>query len=134
MQPRHGDVLILIPDFLSEIAWKCSRYGCCSFAYSEVLLRDSSDMLQAWRHSDTYSDSFKLQSKYDPDLDVVLSLIQITVQIRSRFGCHSVTHSNYSPDTIQIRMSFCHSFKLQIQFRYAPDTEAILILIQIQHS
>ena len=70
-----------------------------------------------------------------------------TLQIRSRFRCHSVTHSNYSLDTIQIRTSFCHSFKIrsrydpdsdvimsliQIHFRYAPDTDAILAIIQFQ--
>ena len=39
-----------------------------------------------------------------------------TVQIRSRYGCHSVTHSNSD---------------FQIQFGYATDTDAILILIQV---
>ena len=41
---------------------------------------------------------------------------QDTVQIRSRYGCHFDTHSD---------------FNFLIQFKYAPDTEAILILIQI---
>ena len=71
------------------------------------------------------------------------------IHIRSRFVCHFVTHSNmvqirsryefhtdtsfripfqYSPDTVQITMSFCHSFK--IQSRYDPDTNVILTLIQ----
>ena len=42
-----------------------------------------------------------------------------TVQIRSRHGCHFVTHSN---------------FNFKIHSRYAPDTAAILSLIQISIS
>ena len=63
----------------------------------------------------------QIQYRYAPDMDAILILIQIqlsnTVQIRSRHGCHSDTHSNSD---------------FQIQYRYAPDTDAILLLIQIQ--
>ena len=63
-----------------------------------------------------------------------------TVQIHSGRGSHSVAHSDsdfrYSSDTLQIRMPFWYSFRFnfQIQFRYAPNTDVILILIQIQLS
>ena len=63
-----------------------------------------------------------------------------TVHICSRYGCHPDTHSDsdstYSTDTLQTRMPSWYSFKInfQIQFRYAPDTDAILILIQRQLS
>ena len=80
-------------------------------------------------HSDTYSDS-------SSDM----------VQIRSRHECHPDTHSDsafrYSSDTRQIRMpscsdmlqirkSFCYSFRslIQIQYGYTPDTDAIPLLI-----
>ena len=65
--------------------------------------------------------TFQIYSKYAPDTEAILILIQFLnsdkVRIRSRHGCH--------PDTYSI-------FKVMIQFRYAPDTEAILLLIQIQ--
>ena len=59
-----------------------------------------------------------IQFKYASDTDVVLILIQIqpfdTVQIRSRYGCHSDTHSDstfrYSSDTLQTRTPFWYSF------------------------
>ena len=58
--------------------------------------------------------------------------------MRSKHGCHSNTHSTlrYSSDTLQTWMSSWYSFRFnfQIQFRYAPDTNAILILIQNQLS
>ena len=42
----------------------------------------------------------------------------------------------YSTDTLQTRKPFCHSFRirLQIQSRYAPDTDSILSLILIIRS
>ena len=59
---------------------------------------------------------------------------QLQVQIHSRQGSHSVTYPDpsYSTDTFQTRKSFCYSYRsqLQIQSRYAPDTVAILSLIQ----
>ena len=61
-----------------------------------------------------------------------------TVQIFSRYGFHSDTHwdSSFrnSSNMLQIRKPFWCSFRynFQIQFRYAPDTDAILILIQVQ--
>ena len=88
--------------------------------------------------------SFKIQSRYAPNTDAILILIQIqlsdTVQIPSRYGCHFDTHWDsafrYSSDTIQRWMPFWNSFRFsfQIKLRYAPDTDAILILIQIQLS
>ena len=68
---------------------------------------------------------------------------QDTIQIRSRHGSYSVTYSDLlfriqSQDTFQIHsrhgsQSIIHSeFKVKIQFRSAPDTDAILILIQFQ--
>ena len=42
-------------------------------------------------------------------------LIHDTVKIHSRHGSHSITHSE---------------FEVKIQFRDAPDTDAILLLIQ----
>ena len=54
------------------------------------------------------------------------------VQIYSRHVSHSVTHSNssfrYNTDTLQTWKSFCYLFN--IQYRYTPDTEVILSLIQ----
>ena len=61
---------------------------------------------------------FQIQYRYTSDTEVILILIQVsshdTVQIRSRHGFHSVTYSDFP------------------QLRYAPDTVAILSLIQIQ--
>ena len=78
---------------------------------------------------------------------------QFQVQIHSRHGSHSVTYSDpwYSSNTLQTLKSFCYSFifkfsynsdmlqtqkpfcysfrfSLQIQLRYVPDTDTILIL------
>ena len=102
---------------------------------------------------------YQIQFRYSLDTDAILLFIQIhlsdIVQIRSRHGCHSDTHLDfkfrYSSDTLQTRMPFWYSFKFQvqirfrhgchsgslsyftllIQYRYAPDTDAILFLIQI---
>ena len=86
----------------------------------------------------------QIQLRDAPDTDVILLLIQIqssdTAQIRSRHRCHSGTHSDstirYNSDTLQTRMLFWYSFKyrIQIQLRDAPDTNDILLLIQIQSS
>ena len=88
--------------------------------------------------------NFQIQFRYAPDTDAILILIQIqlsdTVQIRSRHRGHSDTHSQsilrYNSDTLQTRMPLWYSLRLnfQIQYIYAPDTDAILILIQIQTS
>ena len=105
----------------------------------------SSDTLQT-RMPFWYSIRFQVQIQYGYalDTDAILLRIQITtsdtVHIRSRRGCHSVTHSDlkfrYNSDTLQTRMPFWYSFRFNspIQFRYALDTDAILILIQIQLS
>ena len=57
------------------------------------------------------------------DMEVIMLLIRIsysdTVRIHPRRGGHSISHSE---------------FQVKIQFRYAPDTVAILSLIQIQLS
>ena len=69
-----------------------------------------------------------------------MSLIQILVQIHSRHISHSVTYSDSSSDTMRIRSrQGCHSdthsyFNIKIQYRYAPDKDAIMILIQISTS
>ncbi|CAI8609586.1 unnamed protein product [Vicia faba] len=59
--------------------------------------------------------------RYTPDADAILSLIQIsdsdTVRIHSRYGSHSITHSDYS---------YRHSLDT------LQDTDAILLLIQIR--
>ena len=59
-----------------------------------------------------------IQYGYTPDAEVILLLIQIQISdivpISSRYGCHPDTYSD---------------FNYQIQFRYAPDTEAILHVI-----
>ena len=80
-----------------------------------------------------------------------------TVRIRSRHGCHSVTYSDFPqlrdaldtvvilsliqisdsdtiPDALQTRKSFFYSFNIQTQLQlgYAPDTDAIPLLIQTQ--
>ena len=107
-------------------------------------------------HSTTHSDfNNPIQTRYAPDTAAILSLIQIQlqVQMRSKHGCHSdPLHQQFDspqcsrheiflsliqipvtvPDTLQTRKSFCYSyrFQLQIQSRYAPDTVAILPLIQ----
>ena len=58
-----------------------------------------------------------------------------TVQIRSKNRCHSDTHSDttfkYSSYMLQTRMPSWHSFRFnsQIQYRYAQNTDAIMILI-----
>ena len=60
-----------------------------------------------------------IQYRYAPDTNAILILIQLsdTVQIRSKYGCHPDTHSDsdfrYSSDTLQTRMPFWYSFKLQ---------------------
>ena len=63
---------------------------------------------------------------------------QFQVQIHFRHGSHSVPYSDpsYSLDILQTRKSFCYSYRsqLQVQSRYAPDTDAIMLLIQIQTS
>ena len=73
------------------------------------------------RLSVAYSDfRSQLQFGYTPDTEVILLLIQIstsdTVQIHSRHGCHSITHSNLfpSPEILQTRMSFCCLFRFQV--------------------
>ena len=102
----------------------------------------SLDTLQTrWPFYYSFRFTFQIQFRYAPNTDAILILIHIfTVQIRSRQGFHSVTHSDspfrYNSDTLQTRMPFCYLFRSrhQIQSRYAPDSDVILILIQIQHS
>ena len=50
----------------------------------------------------------------------------------SRHGCHSVTHSELIPSTpfLHTQMLLCRPFRIQIQYRYTPDTTVILIFIQ----
>ena len=111
--------------------------------------------MQSWYSSDT------LQIRVPFWYSFRFQLSDI-VQIRSSYGCHSDTYSDstfryhsdtlqthmpfwylfkiqllrYSSDTLQIRTPFWYSFRFnfQIQFRYASDTDAIMILIQIQLS
>ena len=84
-----------------------------------------------------------IQFRYAPETNAILILIQIsssdTVQIRSKHGFHFDTHSKsasrYSSDTMHIRSR--HGYHsdtpldaiLKIHYRYAPDSDAILILI-----
>ena len=80
----------------------------------------------------------QIQSRYDPDTNAILILIQIqlsdTVQMHSRRGCHSSTHSNsasrYSSDTLQTQKPFWYSFKFYFQKRvkYNPLMDIILVL------
>ena len=101
-----------------------SRRGCHSIAHSNSTFRYNTNTLQT-RMPFCYS--FRFQNSD-------------TVRIRSRHGCHSDTHSDfkfrYSTDTLQTRMPFWYSFRFnfQIQYVYAPNTDAILILIQISSS
>ena len=98
----------------------------------------------------------QIHYKYAPDTDAILILIQNqlsdTVQIHSGHGCHSVTHSEVipSPEMLHTQMFLCHPFRIQIHSRhgshsdirsknqiqlqlgYAPDTDAIPLLIRIQ--
>ena len=61
---------------------------------------------------------------------LIQTRISDTVQIRSRHGCHSVTY----PDSPQLRDApDTDAILFLIQLRDAPDTDAILLLIQIQH-
>ena len=116
--PYTDAILILIQSQLSDTVQIRSRRGCCSI---------------------THSDSTQIQFRYALDTDAILILIQTqlsdTVQICSRHGCHSDTHSDstfrYSSNTLQTRMPFWYPlrFNFQIQYKYAPDTDAILILI-----
>ena len=78
----------------------------------------------------------QIQYRYTPNTKVILLLIRIsisdTVQIRTRHGCHSVIHWKFIPfpEILLTRMFFCRPFRIQIQYRYTPDTEVILIFIQ----
>ena len=100
--------------------------------------------MQSWYSSDTHQTripfyyscrfNFQIQYRYAPDTDAILILIQIL-------------DSRYNSNTLQARMPFCYSFRFQVQicsrhgchsvthsdfkFRYAPDTNVILILIRI---
>ena len=107
-------------------------------------------------HSISHSDStINLKFRYTPDMEVILSLVQIpiTVRIHSRHGSHSATHTDlnfrYSPDMLQTRLPFCHSFRVYPQHTVAPytdiplssryntdtlqDMEVILLFIQISY-
>ena len=53
---------------------------------------------------------------------------------RSLYYSFRISKSRYSTDTLQTRKSFCHSFKYQLQFKYTPDTEVILLFIRISTS
>ena len=104
--------------------------------------------------------SFKRQSRYDPDSDDILSLIQIQygytpdtavillpvqtsairyildmLQIRKPF--YFLFRFNYQLQ-VQIhsktRRSFCHLSRSQLQHIYVPYPEVILLLIQISFS
>ena len=113
--PLLGAILIL-----QDTVQIRSRHGCHSFIYSDFEFRYSTDTLQTRM---PFCHLFKFQ-------------LSDTVQIHSRHGSHSVTHSDllfrYSMDNPQTRRSFYYSFRIQskIQFGYAPDTDAILSLIQ----
>ena len=126
---------------LSDTVQIRSRHGCHPDTHLDSAFRYSSDTLQIWMPS-WYSLRFRFQikSRYVLDTDAIPILIQIQlsyiVQICTRYGCHPDTHSDlafrYSSDMLQTRMPSWYSFKdnFQIQFRYAPDTDAILLLIQ----
>ena len=84
----------------------------------------------------------QIQYEYTPDTEVIMLLIPIsysdTIWIHPGHGGHSITHLEFK---VKIQYgdtprhgshSITHSdFNNQIQIRYAPDTEAILFLIQI---
>ena len=116
------------------------------------------DTVQIHSRHECHSATYSIQYGYTPDTEVILLPIQYssdtlqiwipswylfrfqlsdTVQIRSRYGCHYDTHSIQLSDTVQIRSRYgCHpdtysDFNYQIQFKYALDTDVILILIQI---
>ena len=135
-----------------------------SFYYSFRHQQSDTDQISSKHrsHSTSHSDStINFEFRYTPGTEVILSLVQIpvTVRIHSRHGSHSSAHTDlnfrYNPDTCQTRSPFCHSFKhlpspemlqtwmsfcrlfrfqIQIQYRYTPDTESILSLIQISYS
>ena len=91
------------------------------------------------RHSDTHSeqlsDIVQIRSKHGRHSDAHSEQLSDTVQIRPRHGYHSDTHSGltfkihfrYAPDTDAILIFTQNNF--QIQFRYAPSTDAILLFI-----
>ena len=64
-------------------------------------------------HSVTHSD-FKIQSRYAPDTEAIMSLIQFhptdTVQIHSRHKSHSVTYSDSRTNIVHIRSKYGHHF------------------------
>ena len=87
-------------------------------------------------HSKTTFDTVQIRSRHRCHHDTHSDSTFDTVQIHSRHGCHSDTHSDSTFDIVQIRSrhrfhSDTHSdFNFQIQFRYAPDTDAMLTIIQ----
>ena len=95
-----------------------------SFCYSFKISSQDTVWIHPRRggHSITLSDfSNQIQTRYAPDTEVILFLIQIQLSISST-------------DTLQTRKSFCHLFRSRLQFRYTPDTEVILLLTQISAS
>ena len=94
------------------------------------------DTLQTWKpFYFSFRFNYHIHFRYTPNTEVIFSLMQIQVQICTIHGCHSVTYSDFSsPDTLQTRKSFCHLFRSQLQFRYTPDTEVILLLLQTSTS
>ena len=58
-------------------------------------------------HFVTHSDfNIQIQSRYTPDMEVIMSLIQFQIQIHSRHRSHSITYSDPSSDTVQTGMPF----------------------------
>ena len=71
----------------------------------------------------------QLQYGYNPDTEFILLLIQIstsdTVQIRSRHGFHSATHSELIPNTqlLHIQMFLCYPSGIQIHSRHDSHSD-----------
>ena len=108
---------------------RVSRYGCHSvtysrFSYIEKQFRYDLDtgvillVIQYFHTSRNGSDTIQIRMSFCYLFKIFIH--RETVQIRSRYGCHSATHSRFS--------------YIEKKFRYNPDTDVILLLIQDFHT
>ena len=97
-----------------------SRHGCHSDTHSDFKFKYSMDTLHTWK-------PFWCPFRYSTD--TLQTLRPLCYSFRGLFF-------RYSSNTLQTRTPFWYSFRYnsQTQYRYAPDTDATLILSQNQLS
>ena len=111
-----------------------SRHGCHSGLYTSSLILPSAVatevILLLIRISIpvTVSDTLQTRKSFCYSYG---SQLQLQSQIHSRHGSHSATHTDlnfrYSPDTLQMWLPFCHSFRVYPQHTDAPYIDISLL-------